>query len=491
MAYQQIDLTPRARQTLLAEAIASVEKELELPEAFPPEVLADAERAVAEQPLPPKDLTGVAFVTIDPPGSTDLDQAVQIERDGDGYTVRYAIADVPSFVAEGGPLDAETLRRGQTLYLPDRRIPLHPEIISERAGSLLPGRRRSAYVWTFALDAVGAVVATGLERAVVESREQLDYASAQAAIDAGGAPDTLQLLREVGLRRIALEHERGGASLRLPQQEVEVDDAGDYRLVARAPLPVEDWNAQISLLTGMEAARIMIEGGVGILRTMPAPDGHGERQFRLQASALGHEWRRDVHYGDFLRSLDVSDPRQMALMYAATSLFRGADYTPFDGEPPAETVQAAIAAPYAHTTAPLRRLVDRFVLVVCEHLGRGVPVPEGIRAALPLLPGAMRASNQISGRLERAAVDAVEAALLHGRVGERFEGVVVDGPTPEQAGKARNSGRPPSGTVQITEPSISARVEGHVEVGAAVTVELVRADIVEHTVLFRVVDGRS
>lgn len=487
MVYKHVDLQTSARQTRLAEAVTRLEVELELPGHYPEAAVAEAEAAIADHHPPRPDLTDIPFVTIDPATSTDLDQAVHIGRSGDGYTVRYAIADVPAFIAPGGALDAETRRRGQTLYLPHRRIPLHPVAISEDAGSLLPGQRRGAYVWTFALDAAGKVANSSLERGTVMSRQKLDYDGAQRAIDDGSAGETLVLLKEVGLLRVRLEQERGGASLRIPEQEVEVDDAGNYRLAARAPLPVEDWNAQISLLTGMEAARIMLAGKVGILRTMPEPDEGSAATFRRQAATLGRTWDEGVPYGRFLRSLDVTDPRQQAIMHAAASLFRGAGYTAFDGEVPAERVQAAIAAPYAHTTAPLRRLVDRFVLVVCEHLHRGEAVPPAVREALPLLPALMQESNRVAGTVERAAIDTIEAALLHGRVGERFDAVAIDGPSPEQLHKAQGNGQPAYGRVQLREPAVTARAEGVVEAGREVTVELVEADIAERSVLFRVV----
>ena len=73
----------------------------------------------------------------------DLDQALHIERDGDGYRVRYAIADVPAFVGAGGAVDAETRRRGQTIYAPDKRTPLHPHR-AERGRSQPAGRRDAA-----------------------------------------------------------------------------------------------------------------------------------------------------------------------------------------------------------------------------------------------------------------------------------------------------------------------------------------------------------
>ena len=257
----------------------------------------------------------------------------------------------------------------------------------------------------------------------------------------GRRPEMLGLLREVGLKRIELERERGGASLRIPAQEVECID-GTYVLRANAPLPVEDWNAQISLMTGMEAARLMIGAKVGILRTMPAPLPKDLEVFRLQAATLGAPWPADQPYGEFLRSLDLDDPGQLALMHHAASLFRGATYTVLDGEVPADLEQAAIGAPYAHTTAPLRRLVDRFSLLVCSYAARGQEVPAAVREVLPLLPKLMGSSNQLVNKVERAAIDTVEAASLAHRVGERFSAVTLTGtmPAPDGGGAGHRRG---------------------------------------------------
>ena len=95
-------------------------------------------------------------MTIDPPGSLDLDQAYFGERRGDGYRVRYAIADVGHFVARGGPIEAEAWRRGQTAYAPDKRSPVYPLSLSEGAASLLPDGDRPAVCFTLDLDAAAS-----------------------------------------------------------------------------------------------------------------------------------------------------------------------------------------------------------------------------------------------------------------------------------------------------------------------------------------------
>lgn len=467
-----------AATTALEAAFAAIRDEMDVPREFPADVLAEAERAAASPALPERDETDVEFVTIDPPGSMDLDQAMHIERSGDGYRVRYAIADVPAFVQPGGALDVEVWRRGQTIYCPDTRVPLHPTAISESAASLLPGHTCPAYVWDITLDAGGRRVAADVYRAMVRSRRRFTYSEVQDLVDAAEAETSLMLLREVGRLRAERESERGGASLPMPSQEVYVDDDGHYRLRMRPVLDADGWNAQISLLTGIVAAEIMLEGGVGILRTMPEPPERDIARFRREARALGVEWQREMPYGDFLRTLDGQDPKHLAVIHDATSLFRGAAYEAFDGAPPEVTVQSAIAAPYTHTTAPLRRLVDRYSLAVCAALtggdGGADEVPDWARRMLPELPAVMARTDALTRKVERACTDAVEAAVLQHRVGDRFEAVVVD----ETPGGAL--------VVQVLDPAVSALADGEAELGSAVEVELTLADVVRHQVRFAI-----
>src|SRR5690606_11908872 len=119
---------------------------------------------------------------------------------------------------------------------------------------------------------------------LVRSREQLTYQQAQQRIDDGTAASGLALLAEVGPLRQQVEKDRGGISLNLPDQEIEVID-GDWKLTFRDMMPVEDWNAQISLLTGIAAAELMIDAKVGILRTLPAADPRAVRALRQTARA--------------------------------------------------------------------------------------------------------------------------------------------------------------------------------------------------------------
>lgn len=497
MSHHRLAPNVREHNNALEEALGALRSELELPGPYPEHAVRDAEAAVAALELPPHDLTGVEFVTIDPASSTDLDQALFIEADGGGYHVLYAIADVPAFVKPGGPLDQETRRRGQTFYAPDGRIPLHPEVISEGAGSLLPGQECPAFVWDFHLDSNAEVTSASVRRARMRSRAKLSYKGAQAQLDAGGASPVLQLLKEVGLKRVELERARDGASLNMPEQEIVQLPDGGYRIAAAPQLPVEDWNAQISLMTGMAAAQIMLDGQVGILRTMPAPDERSLNHFKLQTEALGKPWDGEVSYGEYLRSLDPTEPRQLAIMHSAGMLFRGASYTAFDGSVPEAAIQAAIGAAYAHTTAPLRRLVDRFVLVICEALSNGGNVPGWAREALPSLPEIMAGSDQLASRMERMALDTVEAALLVNHIGQEFDAIVISGSKPQKDNGNGNNGRNGngkngngnggSGIIQVAEPAVTARCTGDLESGTKVRVRLLSSNIATREVHFELV----
>ena len=146
----------------------------------------------------------------------------------------------------------------------------------------------------------------------------------------------------------------------------------------------------------------MLDGGVGVLRTLPPPRPEDVDRLRLLAPALGVVWPDGASPGAVISGLDPSEPGAAAFLDEAGILLRGAAYTPFDGAPPAQPGHGGVGAPYAHVTAPLRRLVDRFGTEVCLALAAGAePAPE-LRAALPELPALMAASDRRTREVERA-----------------------------------------------------------------------------------------
>ena len=465
----------QADDDVLAQGMRDIQAELKLPLAFPPEVEAAAAQAAANPRLPELDRTDVALVTIDPPGSMDLDQAMYVERTDGGYRVFYAIADVAAFVTPGDPVDLEANRRGETLYGADTTIPLHPRVLSEGATSLLPGQLRPALLWTIELDKSGKIAGIDVRRARVSSRAKLDYAGVQRLIDAGTADPMWAVLREIGELRRQREFSRGGISLPLPEQEIDVV-GGHWTLAFRARLPIEDWNEQISLLTGMAAAQLMVQAKVGLLRTLPEPESASLQRLRITAKALGIDWPPGQNYPDFIRSLDPTRDAHVAMLTACTTVLRGAGYAAFNGELPAQPMQWALAAEYTHATAPLRRLVDRYTGEVCVALCAKQPVPSWALAALPGLPATMQASGHRARQYEKAVLDLAEAGALAARVGETFAGAIVE----------VVSGEPRKGVVIVRDPAIEAGVSSAsaLPLGADVQVRLVEADPVRRTTRF-------
>ena len=512
----------------VTEALAALRARYEAPTAFPPEALAEAEAAASAwaQDGPARlladgarDARDLDLVTIDPPGSMDLDQAVRLERltwqaesagaaageatePAAAYRVHYAIASLATFVTPGGALDAELRRRGETIYAPDAATPLHSEVLSHGAASLLEDVDRPACLWTIDLDARGEVVSARVERALVRSRARLTYAQVQAAINGEGslppsAPDDLPgLLAEIGRLRLEREAARGGISMTTPEQVIEVTEAAGlagesesaevpgpdgYRLAYRVSEPAEQYNAQISLLTGMCAARIMVECGVGILRTLSPARPEDYARLRRVAAALGIDWPAARSYPELVRSLDHAVPAHAAFMDQAMSLFRGSGYLAFgvdgvgvpaddEASDAEEAVHSAIAARYAHVTAPLRRLVDRYGEEVCIAACAQAPVPEWVLQALPELPGIMEQTGKRARAIGRGALTVLEALVLRGHEGKVFDGVI----TSERDGR---------GELVLAEPAVVTEIRAGTKapddglpVGERVRVRLLSAD---------------
>ena len=529
-------------------ALDELRARYEVPTAFPPEALAEAEAAATSwaQDGPARlladgarDARDLELVTIDPPGSMDLDQAVLLERlpawseaagtsvgDAPGsaatYRIHYAIASLATFVTPGGALDAELSRRGETIYAPDAATPLHPEVLSHGAASLLQDAERPACLWTIDLDDRGEVVSARVERALVRSRARLTYAQVQAAIDGEGAlpqeapVDLPELLAEIGRLRLEREAARGGISMTTPEQVVEVTEAAEvtepagdsesaesaevpgpagYRLAYRVPVPAEQYNAQISLLTGMCAARVMVECGVGILRTLPPARPEDYARLRRVATALGIDWPAAQPYPELVRGLDHAVPAHAAFMEQAMSLFRGSGYLAFgvggvgvpaedEASDSEEAVHSAIAARYAHVTAPLRRLVDRYGEEVCIAACAQAPVPEWVLEALPDLSDVMEQTGKRARAIGRGALTALEALVLRGHEGEVFDGVI----TSERDGR---------GELVLAEPAVVTEIRAGTKapddglpVGERVRVRLLSADPASGT-RFQLLRNRS
>lgn len=443
-----------------------IRRTFDVPGEFPADVLAEAAE-VAARPFGPGDSshvdrTDVEFVTIDPLGSTDLDQAFAIERAGDEVVLRYAIADVGWFVRPGGAIDREAWERGVTVYLPDGRAGLHPPALAEGAASLLPDGDRPAVIFVVRVASDGAVMLDGVERAVVRSRAQLAYST----VHRDDLPDGLG---ELARRVEHAERERGADRIDFPEQEVVRDGAG-FALRFRPRMEVERQGAALSLATNMAVADALFAAGTGLFRTMPPVDGRAERRLRHTARAFGLDWPDQVALAEYEPTLDRQDPRTAAFQLAVRRASGRATYEPYrEGVVP---WHAAVAATYCHATAPLRRLADRYVIEAALAVDAGRPVPDEISAGFAALPETMDRANARAAQVDRAALDLAEAIALGSRIGDTFDAVVTD----EDDRGAR---------IQISAPAIVARVAAHrVDPGDPVRVKLVTVDADQRSVRF-------
>lgn len=447
---------------LLAEGLSAIRAQFRIPESFPPEVLAAAEAAAAQAPTDHADRTGVPFVTLDPASSTDLDQAFSIERSGTDLLLHYAIADVAWFVADGDPLDREAWTRGTTTYLPDGKAPLYPPVISQGAASLLPDGPRPAVIFTTRVAADGAVSLEGAERAVIRSRAKLAYRTVRDE-------DLPQDFAELARRIAAAEDRRGAARVDPPQQEVE-GQGGSYELRFRPRVLAEDRNAALSLATNLAVADTLFAAGTGLFRVMAGPDARAETRLRHTAGAFGLVWPEAMPLSQFERRLRAGDPREAAFMLAVRRAGQGASYAPF--KPGTVPWHAAVAATYAHATAPLRRLADRDVVRAALAVATGQAVPPEVTEAFARLPATMAKADARDGQIERAVIDLAEAAVLSGREGETFGAVVTD--------IGDNGTR-----IQLCDVPVVARVAAHgVVPGTRIEVRLDAADPLHRTLTF-------
>lgn len=453
---------------VLANGLAAIRSQYQVPPGFPQPVLEAAEAAARRAPAEHVDRTAIPFVTLDPASATDLDQALWIEASGNELLLRYAIADVAWFVQDGDAIDVEAWRRGTTLYLPDGKASLYPPVLSEGAASLLPDGPRPAVIFTVRVAPDGAVKLDGAERALVRSRAKLAY---ETVADADLPPQFAELARRIALAEAA----RGASRVDPPEQEVARRPDGGYALAFRARHPSEDQNAALSLAANLAIAQLLQAHHTGLFRVMAEPDAAAVARLRNTARALGIAWPEAEPLARFRDGLDAADPHQAALMLAIRRAGQGASYAPWREDAP--PWHAAVAAPYVHATAPLRRLADRYVIRAALAIAQGRAVPEAVSQAFDRLPKVMGRADALGGQIDRAVIDLAEAVMLDGREGEIFPAVVTD---IDQRG-AR---------MQLAELPVVTRIDAPgATPGAALQVRLTDADPAKRTIRFEATGG--
>lgn len=338
------------------------------------------------------DLTALPFVTIDNESSRDLDQAMHICRQGSGLLLRYALADASFYVQPGSALFDEALRRGASYYMPHMAFPMLPRVLSEGVVSLNAGCDRRALLVAMELDADGACTRTTIERARIRSAAKLTYAGVQALYDAGttgplaGRPftETLELLREVGLLRLAAARARNVVQYHRAEVEVSLGDHGvGFEVVGDARLDVERYNEQVSLLCNVEGAAILAgASGEGVYRVHPSPPPERIEELESLSAAVAREHSLDPTVWAWDRA---REPLADFLERLPTSGRPGRVHRAIERQAMMANVRSSFAAApgghhgigassYARFSSPMREIVGVFThKEVLEHLGRREP----------------------------------------------------------------------------------------------------------------------
>jgi ribonuclease R len=409
--------------------------EFGLPGPFPEAVLEDARRQAArfaeEVPADRRDLTGQVVITIDPVDARDFDDAISLERIERGHwLLGVHIADVSHFVREGSPLDQEAAARGTSVYLPDRVIPMLPEIVSNNLASLQPGRIRYARTCWIEFSPEGIPIDATVERSAIKSRRRFAYEEVDVFL---ADPDTREvemtaavrsllgrmrdLARLLRSRRMA----RGSLELVMPEVKIDLDRSGR---VTGAHVVENTESHQIIeefMLAANEAvARALAASGGGFLRRIhAAPDPRKLRQLTEFVTELGFEVDSLESRFELQRLLDMARgrPEEHAVHYAVLRSLTRACYGP------QEDGHFALASDcYCHFTSPIRRYPDLTVHRALDLLAAGRKPPhEGL-----LQLG--DECSQLERRAEAAERELVKLKLLlylSGRIGSEMEGVVT------------------------------------------------------------------
>jgi ribonuclease R len=416
-----------------------------IPDEFPKEVLAEA-REIAkhfdENDLTDReDFTRECVITIDPVDAKDFDDAISLrrERKNGHWCLTVHIADVSYFVRTGGAIDREAQKRGNSVYLPQRVIPMLPEVISNSLASLQQGRNRYVLSVKMEFTPSGQRIHTEFVRGVIRNRRRFHYEevsrllaehdekqASPARMDSGVEPDIVSMLCE--MREFALilrerRRKRGALELALPETELEYDDKGR---VVGAHLAVNDISHQIieefMLATNEAVAEHLASiDAVFLRRVHPAPDPEKLQAFAEFAHTLGY--RVDLYRDRFAlqRVLEASrdKPEQHAIHFSLLRSLKQAVYSPH-----AEGHYALASGEYCHFTSPIRRYPD---LTVHRLLHRWLKTGKagGDRDELVALGEHCSRTEKRAESAERELVKWKLLTYMESRIGERFHAIIT------------------------------------------------------------------
>lgn len=414
----------------------------ELPVAFPDEVLAEADRVEAR--LEPaelarrRDLRDLAFVTIDPATARDHDDAVFVEPGPERCERLWvAIADVSQYVPPGSALDAEACLRGNSVYFPDRAIPMLPERLSGELCSLRPDVDRLAVAVALDIDAQGAVRRTSFHpEALIRSRARLSYEEASGHLEGGrgagpGRPawlESLERLRRVAEALMRRRFAAGSIDFDLPSAEIVLGDDGHPVDIIEAPRTLAHRAIEEAMLAANRAvAERLLEAGVPALYRAHEPPEPGDLEALrelLQSFDLLHLRRgQEIGPRDIAQAIQRAEgrPEERLVNLVTLRSMRQARYEASNRGHFALAFEA-----YTHFTSPIRRYADLVVhRALRSALAEGCARSEAPGRPLEELASHVSQRERVAMVAEREMVDLKKCAFLARRIGETHEGTIT------------------------------------------------------------------
>ena len=396
----------------------------DIPTEFTADALAQAEHA---GPVPfgtREDLRAVQLVTIDGEDARDFDDAVFAEADGDGHRLIVAIADVAHYVPTGSPLDRGGWERGNSVYFPDRVVPMLPEALSNGWCSLRPDEERGCLFVEMRVDAAGRKTAHRFGRGLMRSAARLTYEQVQAAHDGGddlGLP--LPALYTAFRALLGARQARGTLDLDLPERRVMLDDAGTVTaIVPRPRLDSHRLIEEFMVLANVAAAEALEAMHLPCMYRVHAPPSDEKmealRSF-LHGMGLGLPPQGQVHPRDLDAVLkQVVDTESAPLVNEVVLRSQSqAQYSPDN----IGHFGLALSR-YAHFTSPIRRYAD---LCVHRALIRGLRAgPDGLEdgeaARFEDTADHITATERRAALAERDSIDRYLAAYMADKTGAQF-----------------------------------------------------------------------
>jgi ribonuclease R len=408
-----------------------------IPHTFPQEALDAAEEA-ANLPLDREtreDLTHLPIVAIDPADARDHDDAIWAEPDGQGgFNALIAIADVSYYVRPGSAVDKEARKRGNSVYFPDRVVPMLPEVLSTEVCSLKEGEPRAAMACHVHISPEGNISNFRFSRALVKIAHNHAYEEAQAAMDNGSPPQHLAQLWQAWEALAKARAARDPLNLELPERRVMLNDAGQIEEIAvRERLDAHRVVEDFMIAANVAAAKALENKAAPVVyRVHETPAREKLIALREYLATLGMKLAlgqviKPGLFNAMLAGIEDENEKQQAMeavLRSQTQAYYG----------PANAGHFGLAlGSYAHFTSPIRRysdllvhraLVDAYKLDTRVKHGN-VPEHSGLsdpdRTNLKQICDAISQTERRAMEAERDTIDRYVAAWLSGRVGETFD----------------------------------------------------------------------